>query len=141
MKEQKEMEDRKETAEKSHRKILIVDDEIMICKMMAMHLKEYDVEFATSFQRAMEILNENPIHLVITDVRMPGKSGYDLIKEMNSIQKKIPVVIMSGSEEAVDMTAKGFQFGAFTCLEKPFTKSDVISAVRFALEKDWRMAG
>jgi DNA-binding NtrC family response regulator len=85
-------------------KILIVDDEPLILEEMTETLNEagYQAFSAVSVDRALELLNVNPeISLIITDLKMPGKTGIDLINDVNKNNiKSFQFVIITGHGSA-----------------------------------------
>ncbi len=86
-------------------KILIIDDEPTLVKLVAEMLKRigYDIVSTTSSKEGLEIFNDSPndFDLVITDMTMPGITGDMLAKEMISIRKDIPVILCTGFNEHI----------------------------------------
>lgn len=103
--------------------ILIVDDEEdltwSISKTLARHDKDFAVRCAHNGDEAMEILARQPFDVVISDIRMPGRDGLQLLHEINNRFPRTKVIIMTayGSHETrTQIAAKGGTF----YLEKPF---------------------
>lgn len=103
--------------------ILIVDDEEdltwSISKTLARHDKDFEVACAHDGDEAMEILARRPVDVVISDIRMPGRDGLQLLHEINARYPRTKVIIMTayGSHETrKQIAAKGAAF----YLEKPF---------------------
>jgi len=97
--------------------ILIVDDEKAIhIVLKAMLSKEYDLEFATNAQDAIDILMEKPINLMILDIQMPELSGLELLQSLmiDTSLKNVPIIIFTGNvteerqERARQLGAVGF---------------------------------
>ena len=87
--------------------ILVVDDEKNILKIVSATLKKegYEVETAQSSEEAIEKFGQGGYHLVITDLKLPGKTGIELMEYIKSRDADIPVVVVTafGSiENAVD---------------------------------------
>ncbi len=106
-----------------HRSILIVDDEEdltwSISKTLARHDKDFEVTCAHDGDEAMAILARQPVDVVISDIRMPGRDGLQLLHEINARYPRTKVIIMTayGSHETrKQIAAKGATF----YLEKPF---------------------
>lgn len=102
------------------RKILIVDDELNIRQGLAaaVELEGYDSVVAEDGNKAVEIINNTVIDLVITDLRMPNMSGKELLKYISSSYPTVPVIVLTGHgtiEDAVD----AMQNGAVDFLTKP----------------------
>ena len=92
-------------------KILIVDDEMLVIKSLERLLKKsgYDVQIAQNADDAIDAVKKSDYDLIISDIRMPGKDGVTMIREIRSIlasqnRKKIPEIFMTGY--ASDDTAK-----------------------------------
>ncbi len=82
-------------SEKNKRKILVVDDEITVCKSIskAIVTEEYEVDTALSGEEALKKDLEECYDLVIADLMMPGISGLDLLKSLK--EKRPEVVVLS----------------------------------------------
>lgn len=117
-------------------KILIVDDEKNILKGVSMTLKEsgYDIETALSSEEAIEKFNQNSFNLIITDLKLPGKSGIELLAYTKSKDPDIPVIMITAFgtiENAVEAMKKG----AFNYLTKPINPDELMTLTSEALEK------
>lgn len=105
------------------KKILIVDDEEDLTWSIAKNLKKdnelFEISCANSGDRALELLSENPADLIITDVRMPGINGLDLVLEIRKRYPSAKIIVMTayGSQE---IEAQADKRGAFQYIEKPF---------------------
>src|SRR3990172_4051049 len=99
-------------------RILVADDEDAIRGVLSQVLGEdgYQVTVADSGEKALEIFQKDPHHLVITDIRMGGMSGMDLLKEVKGINPKSQVIIMT------------LRAGAYDYLIKPFEELDLVTA-------------
>lgn len=78
--------------------VLFVDDEIQVLRALrrGVRLEKYNKFFASSGEEALEILDREPIHLVVTDMKMPRINGLDLLREVNKLDPDIVKVILSG---------------------------------------------
>lgn len=86
-------------------KLLVVDDEPEMQKILGEFLtkKQFEVVTADCGSKAIDILNSDPeIKLMLLDMKMPGKSGMDVLEEVSQLDldKKIPVIILTGSIDA-----------------------------------------
>jgi DNA-binding NtrC family response regulator len=84
-------------------KILVVDDEPQIAKVLQEFLVKEGFEAITALggEEAIEIVNSDiKIDLMVLDMKMPKVAGSDVLKEMKKINKKIPVIILTGSIDA-----------------------------------------
>jgi len=97
--------------------ILIVDDEKAIhIVLKALLAKDYNLEFATNAQEAIDILTEKPVNLMILDIQMPELSGLELLQSLmiDTSLKDVPIIIFTGNvteerhERATQLGAVGF---------------------------------
>ncbi|MEE9218425.1 MAG: sigma-54 dependent transcriptional regulator [Acidobacteriota bacterium] len=116
-------------------RVLVVDDEKLIRWSVRQNLERagYQVVEAGDGEQAMHILDREGADLVLLDVRLPGKSGLQVLEHVTTQYPEIPAILMtaySSVEEAVG-AMKG---GAFDYLVKPFNQDEVLVLVRKALE-------
>jgi two-component system, NtrC family, response regulator GlrR len=130
-------------------RLLLVDDDTSLLKLIAIRLEAegFEVLTAESAEVALQTLRNNPVELVITDLRMEGASGLELFEQIQHFYPGLPVIIMSAQgtiPEAVSAT----QMGVFEFLPKPVDKTVLLNAIRAALQRsgstqteifeDWR---
>ena len=110
------------------KKILITDDEEMIRKVLRMNLVKwgYEVREAVDGVQALEELSKNNYDLLICDVMMPNKNGWEVLKEVKSNPKTrdMPFIVLTAKQEDRDMF-KGYDMGANYYMTKPFTKAQL----------------
>ena len=114
-------------------KILIADDEpnIVISLEYLMKREGYEVIVARDGTQALEaILRERP-SLVLLDVMMPGKTGFDVCQELRALPdfKDMPIVMLTAKGRDTDI-AKGLAMGATAYLAKPFSTKEIAAKVR-----------
>jgi putative two-component system response regulator len=122
------------TGEKA--KILIVDDEPAICAILARWLSAdgYVCESVHSGEAALDALEQDDFHLVISDILMPGMSGIDLLSIVRSRFPGVGVLMVT----AVDDRKTGIrtlELGAYGYIIKPFDRNEIIINVAMALER------
>jgi len=122
--------------------IMLVDDEERFLsttsKLLArMH---YVVLTATSGARALELLENNEVHVVILDVKMPGMDGIDTLKQ---IKRRFPLVevIMLTGHATLESAVEGMQNGAFDYLMKPADIPDLIHKAGAAFQRRLDLEG
>jgi HD-GYP domain-containing protein (c-di-GMP phosphodiesterase class II)/ActR/RegA family two-component response regulator len=105
--------------------ILIVDDDEVFRETLCGGLEtSYKVVSAANAKEAIEILNQKSVDLVLTDVRMPGMSGYELIEWLAAgNQNRIPYIIMTGYVSLVESPQESGH--SFSTITKPFKLSDI----------------
>ncbi len=115
------------------RKILIVDDEEMIRRLLRILLDKlgYEVKEAADGEQAIEELEKDDFDLLICDVLMPKKDGWEVIKEARSKSKTmhLPVILLKAKNEDTDVF-KGYDLGANYYMTKPFTKAQLLYGLR-----------
>ena len=123
-------------SEKSKKKILVVDDEITVCKSIrqAIVSEEYEVDTALSGEEAIKKDSENAYDLVITDLMMPGISGLDLLKTLKEARPGISIIMVTGYP-TIKTAVQSVKLGAFDYLPKPFTPADLRGLVSRAFKK------
>ena len=116
--------------------ILIVDDEPKVAFFLRKALlrldKGYQVSTAGSGQEALQLLENKPVDLVITDLRMPGMSGMELMEQIRARGMPCRLVLMTAYGNA-EIEAAGYRLGACRYISKPFSLQELIEAVNAAL--------
>lgn len=119
------------------KKVLIVDDEEVIRKFLKIHLTKlgYEVTEAADGEQAIEQLGKDDFNLIICDILMPKKNGWEVIKEVKSNPKmrNIPFIVLTARNEDSDMF-KGYDLGANYYMTKPFTKDQLLYGLRLMLD-------
>lgn len=118
--------------------ILIVDDENGPRQALRILLKEdHEVLLAENVAAAREILNDQRIDLIITDLRMPKESGIALLEWVKEHHPDVEVIILTGYGQ-LETAMKAVEWGAFAYLEKPFDNNAMFKHVQKALSKRMR---
>jgi DNA-binding NtrC family response regulator len=125
-----------EESEVSNVRILVVDDEMIVCESCKRILEEegYEVETALSGREAFEKMKANPFDIVITDLKMPGIDGMEVLR---TFRKEYPdsIIIMITGFSTVETAVEAIKLGAFDYIPKPFTPDEVSIVVKKAIEK------
>lgn len=118
--------------------ILIVDDEQHILELLKFNLKKegYNILEADSGMLALEILKHNKVDLVILDIMMSDKDGYEVLKEIrfNKDTKNLPVILLSAKSEEIDKIL-GLELGADDYITKPFSVKELVVRVKALLRR------
>lgn len=117
-------------------RILVVDDTTDTREVLDRQLSShgYSVVTARSAEEAVEILGKNRYSLLITDFRMPGAGGLELIRYVRENLKHTEIIMMTGFA-TVPGAVKAIKAGAEEYLSKPFTEEELLAAVRRVLGK------
>ena len=115
-------------------KILVVDDEAVIREGVKRILERSDMEVATSSggRAALAMMQETDFDLVVTDLKMPGMNGIEVLKAIKVLQPEVPVIIITGYS-TVDTAVEAMKSGAFDYIAKPFTPDQLTEKVTKAL--------
>lgn len=117
-------------------RILVVDDEMIVCESCQRILEEegLEVEIALSGAEAFAKMRENPFDIVITDLKMPGIDGMEVLR---TLKKEYPdtIVIMITGFSTVETAVEAMKLGAFDYIPKPFTPDEVTIVVKKAIEQ------
>ncbi len=116
-------------------RVWVVDDDHAVRFVLATALREagYAVQAWSHADEALQALQrEAPPALVVTDVRMPGESGLQLLDKLKAAHPQLPVIVMSAYTD-VASTAGAFRGGAHEFLSKPFDLDEAVALVRRAL--------
>ena len=118
------------------KKILVIDDEASMREMLGIMLRKegYAVEIAADRSTAAAMLDRGPVHMVITDVKLPDGDGIEILRHVKAASPETAVVVMTayGTTEAAVAALK---LGAQDYLVKPFDVDELKIVVRNALEK------
>ena len=116
-------------------KVLVIDDEEVVLSFVSRVLRSagYETLEASNGEEGLQMFQEQCPALVITDLVMPEMEGLETIVQMRRQAPDARVIAMTG---AMPSRFLGYaeEFGAVQTLKKPFTRTDVLSAVRSALE-------
>ncbi|MBN1758479.1 MAG: response regulator [Chitinispirillaceae bacterium] len=118
-----------------NRHILIVDDEISICEVLGQFLRRegYTVSIASSGEEGLSILRGGDVHLIISDIKMPGMSGVDLLKQIKADSLSLPVLMTTGFP-TLDTAIEALKLGAYDYMTKPFHLEEIGEKVRRAFQ-------
>ena len=117
-------------------KVLVVEDDPDIRKILELFLTEkaFRVKSAESATQALEMLAEEPIDLILSDVRMPGMSGLDLLRHLKERDPEIQLVLMSAYSSVKD-AVEAIRLGAADYVEKPIDFRRLERVLQTVLEK------
>ena len=116
-------------------RILVVDDELTVCKSIRQVLvrEDCEVDMALSGEEALNKEAEKPYDVMIVDLMMPGLSGLDLLKLLKARNPKARIIMVTGYP-TMRNTLQAMQLGAVDFLPKPFLPTTLRNLVAAALE-------
>lgn len=116
-------------------RILVLDDEPIVCKRLkpAFQKAGYEVETFTDSAAALLRMEETPFDVVITDLKMEGVDGFQVLERARQLLPQARIVVITGFA-TLDTAKESFRKGAFDFVAKPFKLGDITECVR-RLEK------
>jgi len=116
--------------------VLLVDDEEAFVQTLAKRLtvRRFDVHTATRAERAFATLNDNPIDIVVLDVRMPDLDGIEATKTIKTSHPLVEVILLTG-HASMEASLEGMKIGAFDYLLKPVNIDELVYKIEDAHRK------
>lgn len=111
------------------KRVLVVEDNKDIALLVEKRLsRQFSVDIAVNGEDATNVINANPYDLIVLDLSLPKKSGFDVLKDMRKKSAYPPVLILSGLN-AVEDKVKGLKLGADDYLAKPFDVKELVARI------------
>jgi two-component system response regulator FixJ len=117
--------------------IAVIDDDEAVLDSLRLYFARQDVEtscFASAQDFLAAIRSGQRFDCIVSDVRMPGMSGLDLVQHLKGAGLAAPVILITGHGD-VDMAVAAIKVGAFDFIEKPFDEARLLASIRNALNK------
>lgn len=120
----------------NQRTILVVDDSLDTLEVLRRNLEAggYRVYCATGVPQAVQLLGKETVDVVITDLKMPGVSGIELVRHVRLNLKETEVLMITGYP-SVEGAVAAMRNGAADYLPKPFTSAELLAAIECALDR------
>jgi DNA-binding NtrC family response regulator len=134
------MEKMQTAAEKKEPRVLIIDDEPYVTEMLVAELEERKIFTVTSGNgtSAFSLIEKERPDLIISDHRMPGLSGIELLSFLRSLRSEIPVIWITGNADDETMR-EAWRLGVYHLFQKPFNPEEVANEVSRVLKLDPEM--
>ena len=115
-------------------RILIVEDEAAVARGLEYALRKegYEVLWADTGQKALEMARQRDPHLIILDIRLPDLDGFEVCRRMRSEGLRQPILMLTALDEEVDRVV-GLEVGADDYVVKPYRLRELIARVRALL--------
>ncbi|KAF5048969.1 C4-dicarboxylate transport transcriptional regulatory protein DctD [anaerobic digester metagenome] len=119
-----------DAAAPARRRLLILDDEPIVVKRLkpAFQKAGYDVAVFTDSAAALAAFEENPAHIVITDLKMEGLDGIAFLDRIKALSPDTGVIVITGFA-TLETAKESFHKGAFDFVAKPFKLADILDVV------------
>ncbi len=118
---------------KENNKILIVDDNTKNIQVLANALSKagYDIDYAVNGNEAIESIKQENFTLILLDIMMPEKDGFEVCREIKSIKEKAEIsIIFLTAKNDIESITKGFVAGGVDYITKPFNTAELLSRVK-----------
>lgn len=117
-------------------KVLFVDDEIDFLETLMKRMKKrgMDVAGVGNGEQALDYLNEQPVDVIVLDVRMPGIGGINTLKEIKKIDPLMEVIMLTG-HASIEAAIEGMELGAFDYLMKPADFDELFYKIQDAFKR------
>lgn len=118
------------------RRVLVVEDDPSIAIGLRINLESegYDVQVAEDGERGLELARTMEPDLIILDVMMPKRNGLEVLHDLRSEGRTVPIIILSAKSAEMDKVA-GLELGAEDYVAKPFSLAELLARVRGALRR------
>jgi len=115
--------------------VLIVEDDphVLLGCQQALALEDIACEGVGSAEQALERIGDDFAGIVVSDIRLPGIDGLELLNRLKARDRSLPVVLITGHGD-IDMAVGAMRNGAYDFMEKPFSPERLVDVVRRALE-------
>jgi two-component system C4-dicarboxylate transport response regulator DctD len=115
---------------------ILVEDEaaLRLATAQTLELEGFAVQACASAEEAQALLRADYPGVVVTDVRLPGRSGLELLAQIKALDTELPVIVVTGHGD-VTMAVEAMRSGAYDFIEKPFSSERLADAVRRAQER------
>ena len=117
-------------------RILVVDDDLDLAEMLGIVLTSsgFDVDLVNRGDEALEAFRNNPPDLVLLDVMLPGKNGFDVAREIRQ-ESDVPIIMVTAKTETEDVVRGLESSGADDYLTKPYPPRVLLARIRARLRK------
>jgi DNA-binding response OmpR family regulator len=117
--------------------ILIVDDDISLCKALKEELTEvgYNAEYVNSGDSALDFHTKSPADLILLDLKMPGKNGFDVLRELKEKKIQVKVIVLTAYAD-VKSAIDSAKLGATDFISKPYDFDELLITIRKVLQRD-----
>ncbi|HHW37694.1 MAG TPA: response regulator transcription factor [Bacillales bacterium] len=118
------------------KKVLVVDDEHNLREMIASYLQNegYETLEAENGNSAVQTIKNDQIDIVLLDIMMPEMDGYEALKEIRAIQRKLPVIMLTAKTDEIDKIV-GLEMGADDYITKPFSLRELSARIKAVLRR------
>ncbi len=116
--------------------IVIVEDEVELANLLAAHLEKAGMhtQICTRAEHALKFLKKNFANLVLLDINLPDRTGFQLVDDLKSEDVSVPIIFVTGNIEEPSRV-KGLDIGADDYVTKPFSYVELVARIRAVLRR------
>ena len=122
-------------------RLLLIDDDADLLKTLTLHFRElgFEIDTASDGESGLAKALSGQYDLIVADLKLPGRSGYDICREIRYHKNNVPVLILSAQSEVMDRII-GLEIGADDYLVKPFNVRELAARIDALLRRAHRAA-
>ncbi|MET0342320.1 MAG: response regulator [Polyangiales bacterium] len=122
--------------------VVIVDDETDLCELIALRLEHhgYRVSSEHGGRGALDLLEREPVDLMLLDLRLGGEDGLDVLADVRRHSTDLPVIILT-AHGTIEVAVEATKRGAFGFLTKPFDDRELVSKIALGVQQRQRPEG
>lgn len=111
--------------------ILLIEDQVELCKILkdTLSLYDFDVTYAHNGEDGYKVFTSLHPKIVIIDVMMPGSDGFSAVKQIRTINKDVPIIMLTAKPLTEDLV-KAFDLGCNDFIRKPFVMEELIARIK-----------
>lgn len=114
--------------------VLVVEDEDFQVKFIKMVITDFQIIVTSDVDEAIAIIKDKPIDLVLMDLNLNGRSGFEILEFIHDFTPDIPAIIITAYGDK-ETAIKALKHGAYDFIEKPFGKDSLLVSVARAVER------
>lgn len=117
------------------KKILVVDDDSTFCLMLKSYLTKYgfSVTSTSNVDTALDTMKKTPVDLILSDYRMPGKDGMEMLEMLKAQGIHVPLILMTSYGD-IRLAVRAMKLGAYDYITKPVNPTELLELVKAAIE-------
>ena len=117
-------------------RILVVEDEVGIAMALEDDLRQegYDVALASSGEEATRLIREGSVHLVLLDVMLPGRDGFEICRDLRRAGLRMPIILLTARAQEAEKIL-GLELGADDYVTKPYSPRELRARIKAALRR------
>jgi len=117
--------------------ILIVDDDVNLCTLLSEELSDvgYDTYFLTTAEGVQEHIKKNNVDLILLDLKMPGKDGFELLRELSVLNVDVRIIVLTAYAD-VKSAIDSAKLGASDFISKPYDFDELLITIRRTVQRE-----